>query len=319
MAEKAVKAENFDASLDGIRHFTIASSEAIGLDSAHLASLRLSDLTADAANNGGAFKLAAFTAREIDGTAALPILARVANDPQGAGRELTSAFRVGKLSLTDADLRPPHGPHIQLAAAEGAQTRSPNGKRSGTFSITSLAVTPDPASLRPPQALALQRFGMSSFVFDLDSASAYDPEGHRTTLSRFDIIARGLGTLHLTGSITGNAFDGSPRTTQAAMDALRHAVLEKAMLRWDDASLTSRTLALVAAGKGTTPDALRAQLAVPLMGLSMVLPDQPDAAAQINSFLEHPKSLTITLNPPKPIALMDVGAAPVPQPTTGRP
>jgi hypothetical protein len=60
----------------------------------------------------------------------------------------------------------------------------------------------------------------------------------------------------------------------------------------------------------STPDAVRAQLAMPLLTLGFLMPDQPDVADQLTSFLTHPGTLTITLNPPQPATLAEVGQAP---------
>jgi hypothetical protein len=132
-------------------------------------------------------------------------------------------------------------------------------------------------------------------------------------LNHFDVTARGLGTLHMTLSATGGIREDAPATPQEALQRLHEFLLERGAIRWDDASLTNRAITFTAGSKGSTPDAVRAQLGMATMALSMVMPDQPDAATQVNNFLAHPKTLTVTLTPPKPISLLDVAAAPVPQ------
>jgi hypothetical protein len=97
------------------------------------------------------------------------------------------------------------------------------------------------------------------------------------------------------------------------LQALHDTLIEHLQLQWDDGSLTTRLLTMAAASKGVTPDAMRAQLSMATMALAMVMPNQPDAATQVNAFLANPKTLTITLNPPQPVSVMDVAAAPVPQ------
>ncbi|MEJ0048701.1 MAG: hypothetical protein WDN04_23265 [Rhodospirillales bacterium] len=44
-----------------------------------------------------------------------------------------------------------------------------------------------------------------------------------------------------------------------------------------------------------------------------MLPDQPDAADQVNAFLDGRHSLDISLAPPAPVRLGDLAAVPVPE------
>ena len=44
----------------------------------------------------------------------------------------------------------------------------------------------------------------------------------------------------------------------------------------------------------------------------MMVPNQPDAADQLTSFLNHPGTLTITMIPPQKTTLAQIALAPVP-------
>jgi hypothetical protein len=313
VAEKSGTVEKVDVSLNGAIHYTIGSDEVQGLDGGKVASLRVSDMRVERSVAGGEVKLANASLEGIDITPLLPLLPQMAADPKNAGKLMLGGFRVAKMHMDGGDVVVAKAPHIQLGSMDGAQDREADGKRSGSFAMKSLSLAFDPTTMPPAQAQSLQRFGMTDFVFDLDMASAYDPAGHRSTVNRFDLAARGLGKLHMTGSVTGKLFDEGPKDPQQALQALHDTLIEHLQLQWDDGSLTTRLLTMAAASKGVTPDAMRAQLSMATMALAMVMPNQPDAATQVNAFLANPKTLTITLNPPQPVSVMDVAAAPVPQ------
>jgi hypothetical protein len=94
------------------------------------------------------------------------------------------------------------------------------------------------------------------------------------------------------------------------MAALLSTKLERATLSWDDASLTDRIFKVAAAQGHTTPELVRSQLAVPILALGVLVPDQPDVADQLTAFLDHPHNLTVVLKPAAPISLGEVARAP---------
>jgi hypothetical protein len=86
--------------------------------------------------------------------------------------------------------------------------------------------------------------------------------------------------------------------------------IEHATLEWDDSGLVKRTLAAAAAQMHTTPDVIRGQMAMPLVTLGLLIPDQPDATDQVTAFLNHPHTLLVTLNPPQKVTFAEVSQAP---------
>lgn len=74
-------------------------------------------------------------------------------------------------------------------------------------------------------------------------------------------------------------------------------------IRYTDASLVERALALAADQEGTTPEAYLEQLttAVPEQANAMGLP--PNLAEAVVTFLKSPSKLTIMLRPPEPVPL----------------
>jgi len=93
--------------------------------------------------------------------------------------------------------------------------------------------------------------------------------------------------------------------------AFMGVVVSHAALWFDDKSLVGRVIGVLAMQQNATPEQVRAEAAMPLAGLSMLLPDEPDAAAQVSAFLDHPHSLRISLDPPAPVSLGAVAAAPI--------
>jgi hypothetical protein len=102
---------------------------------------------------------------------------------------------------------------------------------------------------------------------------------------------------------------GTPESVHAAIETAR---LNAAALTWNDASLTGRLIRMAAAKQGLTPEQLKAGLALPLASLPVLMPEQPDAGAQIQAFLDGQHQLSIRLNPPTPVGLDEWKATPGP-------
>ena len=127
-----------------------------------------------------------------------------------------------------------------------------------------------------------------------------------------DVALRELGTLHLDAELGGlNQIAAAAPVPGHPEGPAMAAVIDHATLVWDDASLTNRLMAVAASQLHTTPDLVRARLAMPVLSLGLMIPDQPDAADQVTAFLTHPHRLTVTLNPPQKISIGEVAQAPV--------
>jgi hypothetical protein len=116
--------------------------------------------------------------------------------------------------------------------------------------------------------------------------------------------------LHISADLNGVPLTQQDPAHMA--DAFRDTKLIAADIRWDDASLAGRLFKVAAAQTGKSEQELRATIAMSLLGIAAVLPDQPDAADQINAFLDGRHSLEITLAPPAPVRLGDLASVPVP-------
>jgi hypothetical protein len=148
--------------------------------------------------------------------------------------------------------------------------------------------------LSPETRALITAFGRDRVVLGLDLAMSMAPR--RLVLENLQLTAEALGDLRL-----GAAFADVDRAALDGGDyagAFADAALERATLRYEDASLAERLLAVAAAQSGTTPEAMRQALiaaadAYPVAGLAR-------AAA---AFLRQPHVLVVKAEPPRPVPL----------------
>ena len=99
----------------------------------------------------------------------------------------------------------------------------------------------------------------------------------------------------------------------AMMGLVQQLTFNSASLRFDDATITKRVLDYVGAQQGVTGDQLAQSLKgmVPLMMAQLNVPElQNQVTAAVNTYLDAPKSLTISAEPEKPVPFpMIMGAA----------
>lgn len=202
-----------------------------------------------------------------------------------------------------------HFPVVTIASFSGITQYQADGAQTGTGSIHGLKIAYSGREISPQVGLALQRFGMSDFNMDFDEASSLSPKDDRLKITQADWTFHGLGALRMTADIAGfNTAAGAGPADQ--LTVLRSLRLYGASIRWDDASLTDRLFHLISLEQGKSVEALRAQLSIPLMSLGFLMPEQPDAGAQVNAFLDGKHRLIVTLAPPHaPVSLGDVAAA----------
>jgi len=140
----------------------------------------------------------------------------------------------------------------------------------------------------------------------------YDPAAGQLDFKRFDVIFHDLGTLHFTMNIAGLPAVAAATPAQMQL-AVASARLTDASLEWDDHSLMQRLLKMTAAKQGVTADEVRMGLALPLASLAILMPDQPDAVAQVSAFLDGGHRLAITAKPSVPVGIAQWEATPAPQ------
>jgi hypothetical protein len=153
------------------------------------------------------------------------------------------------------------------------------------------AILPDSTS---PELDLFTRLNLPALTTSLVLSYTWDLDRQRLTLTDSLLRIDELGSLTLAATFT----DVSPNL--ARTNAIR---LASARLRYDDASLVSRTLRL----SSSDPETLRQQIIAALNGQGpLPAPKNPAAVPVLKAladFLAAPRALAIDLTPPRPISL----------------
>jgi hypothetical protein len=99
----------------------------------------------------------------------------------------------------------------------------------------------------------------------------------------------------------------------AMLGLMQQLTINSASIRFDDASITKKALDYAGSQQGVTGDQLAQSLKglVPMMMAQLNMPElQNQVAAAVTTYLDRPKSLTISAVPEKPVPVpMIIGAA----------
>jgi hypothetical protein len=259
------------------------------------------DIKITTAKPAGTITVAGMSGEGLDMSKMLHMLPAVIADPAKPHPEILNGMHLDSAEVHGLIVDYPEGPLVTLDSASGAA--APEGApTSANFKIHALSIKTAGRPLKSATRASLESFGMEDFTTDLNEDGGYDAAHGRFVLKRCDITFRDLGALHLTVDIDGIP-PGPVATPPQVAAVMASAQLVGASVTWNDASLTSRLMKMAAAKRGLTPAQIRAGLAMPLASLPMLMPEQPDAAEQINAFLDGQHTLAITLNPPQPVTM----------------
>jgi len=320
LAVSVIDVEGMDVTREGQGHLGVSSVGLNGYDAGKLGGLHIEgiEVSAPQAKRPVSFSLAKIAIAGADFRSVVGALAASAGqDPAARQRAFFAAYpasQVGQFDLDGLAFKIAPGPRVELASFHSQGSRQADGSATGSAALRGLSVAADDSVMPEATHAMMQRFGSDRVVLDEDTEASWTEATKHLELSRLDLTARDLGVLHFTASL-----DGIDREGMRAPDALSRAaalmrtVIVHAALSFDDRSLVGRVIGVLAMQQNSTPEQVRAEAAMPLMGLAMLLPDEPDAAAQISAFLEHPHSLRISLDPPAPVSLAAVAAAPMTQ------
>jgi hypothetical protein len=290
---------------------TIGSETMQGYDGGHVQSIAVEAVGMVVGTpTPGSLSLQKFEVKNLDLTRLLDRLPAIIADPKQAGAQLSNSVRYDGVDLRGFKADFPTAPLVTLASMSGTNSYADNGAITSSGTVQGLAIVTTGRPLKPTVQVALQQFGMADFALDASGKSRLDPATGSVTGETSEIF-RDLGTLHISANLTG-----VPLTQQDPAhlaDAFRDTKLIAADIRWDDASLVGRLFKTAAAQTGKSEQELRATISLSLIGLGAMLPDQPDAADQVNAFLDGHHSLDITLAPPAPVRLGDLATVPVPE------
>lgn len=153
---------------------------------------------------------------------------------------------------------------------------------------------------------AIAAIGGETMVFDVDDDQSSNRTARTLDIERLRVTLQGNFALQ----VVGHFDDVDPGRALAAM--LAATTIGTATLRYEDASLLGRLINGAAAAQQQTPDQVRAVLHARIDAvMPQVLPNQPDAAAILDHFIDQPGTLTLRLRPPSPVSLLGVAGAPV--------
>jgi len=306
-------ADLHDLSLTGTapraQKLTLGSASLHDYDGGKIGAAALHDLAIDAA--GGKHGAAALHAtldsveiKQLDTSATLENLRNHAPPDRSA----ISSLNYQSFHLTGMDIEVNPGPRFALSDAHAVQLApDANGVRIGNATITGLVLALKDTVVPPAQQAALAAFGLNAITMDITAKGHTTLTPPQTDVTE-DVVFHDLGTLHLAAGLSG--YDRNA-TGANAMAALMATSIDHATIEWDDSGLVNRSLAAAAAQMHSTPDVLRAQLAIPLVTLGLMVPDQPDLADQVTAFVNHPNILIVTIAPPQKITIGQVSQAEV--------
>ncbi len=209
--------------------------------------------------------------------------------------------------MTGLSVKATGGPLLSLESAHAEQGPVNGAGRDGIAKFTRLTMALGDTPVPPANQPVLDAFGMRAITTDIDATSHGQSPGDMAIDETIDL--HDLGTLHVGLRVSG--YVQPPAGSQsAALQSLMNTTIKQMKLVYDDHSLTDRLFKVAAVQSHTTPEMLRGQLAMPLLTLGVMVPDQPDIADQITAFLTHPHQLTITLAPPQPVTFATLAGTP---------
>jgi hypothetical protein len=313
MAQDASMAKDTDFTVSGASaaHGHLGLLKAGAFDNGHIDDVTAADFSVTTQKPAGTVAVASVALHGFDMSKMLALVPDLAASPDKPHPEVFNGVSLARGEISGVRFDYPAGPLVTMDTLSGVGATGPADK-TGTFSIHGFTVQTSGRPLSAAVRQSLSDFGMADFTTDLDEAGSYDQPSGTMTLKRCDIAVHDVGALHMTAVVNGLP-PGNATTQQEVQARLAQARLVSAAFTWDDVSLVTRLLKMAAAKQGVSPEQIRAGLALPLASLPMLLPEQPDAAEQINAFLDGRHKLTVTLNPPSPVGIADLKSAPAPQ------
>lgn len=160
-----------------------------------------------------------------------------------------------------------------------------------------------PAKNAPPGPMSPQSLGYEEIILDVKWDGARDPETQVATIDTLAVTMRDGGSISISGAF-GNIPATRPSDTQSSMMVLSEMSVQGLTIRYTDNSLAGKILEAAAKKQGTTRQQYAQQLsgALPFFLALIQNPEfQNKVAAAIGKFLTDPKSLTISIQPDRPI------------------
>lgn len=194
--------------------------------------------------------------------------------------------------------------------------------RKSTFELKGLVLPLDPADtdVEPVRAL-----GYEKVTIDASFAGTWDDKTGRVDVSSLTVGAADMGTLKIAATIGGltpevvdalKKVDGD-QTKQ--MELLQGLSVESLSLRWEDASLTGRVLDQQAKQQGVDSKTYAKQLKLLMPAMLSMIGNkdfEKKVAGATGTFLDQPKSLTVSARPKAPVPFGQLMGAAMAMPQT---
>ena len=185
----------------------------------------------------------------------------------------------------------------------------------------------------PASKDAIEKLGLTTLDGAVTMKGSWEAESGKIAVDEYAFDFKNVGRLNLAVDISGYTLDfiktlqealktaeANPNKEEAnqamglaMMGMMQQLTFNSAELRFDDASITKKALDYAGSQQGVTGDELAQSLKglVPVMLAQLNLPElQNQISAAVNTYLDGPKSLTISAAPEKPVPFpMIVGAA----------
>jgi hypothetical protein len=230
-----------------------------------------------------------------------PLTQLLAGDPPVP--EMLDGLAIGKIEYVGMKATTPDGKEIPVGTVSISKIGFSHGVPiSGELGYAGLklskALMPDARSRE-----AFDKLGLDTLTVSLGFTYQWDIDQKRMTVRNVALKIDELGALNLSADLA----DMTPGAGWQTRGSLSHV-----LLRYDDASLADRAFKAAALETNADPAALRQQVIAMVDMRAAALGDSAAIAAAVaalKSFLGAPKSLTIELAPPAPVAFTALQAA----------
>ncbi|WP_428428190.1 hypothetical protein [Pararhizobium sp.] len=180
---------------------------------------------------------------------------------------------------------------------------------------------------------AIEKLGLTNLAGEMTMKGSWEVATGNVSLEEYAFDFANVGRLAVAFDLSGYTLDFM-KSVQEAMKAvetnpnkeeanqamglsmmglIQQLTFNSASIRFDDATITKRVLDYIGSQQGTTGDQLAQSLKgmVPLMMAQLNVPElQNQVSSAVNTYLDAPKSLTISAEPANPVPFpMIIGAA----------
>lgn len=187
--------------------------------------------------------------------------------------------------------------------------------RKGSFEVRGISV---PIDAKDDDMKELVALGYGSIGLDIAGSGSWDDKTGRLELKQTTSGAN-MGSLEFGAAIGGLTPDVIAKFRKAGddqnkqMELMQGLTLEKARLRWADASLTSRVIGMQAKEQGVDAATYAKQLKLMVPMMTSMLGNkafEKKITDAVGAYLDQPKSLTVSIAPPQPLPVSQImGAA----------